>query len=73
MAHANPSIIGQDLRSFKDLIGKAFGEEMVRVAQEGKVTGVSYMWPRPGSDTPVAKESSVIRAADQICGVGYYK
>ena len=35
---------------------------------------VSYMWPRPGADaTPVEKVSFVTKAADQVCGVGYYK
>ncbi len=72
-AHASPSIIGTDLRTFKDRTGKAFGEEMYKSAQEGRVSQVGYMWPRPGSDAPVAKESFVTRVGGQICGVGYYK
>ena len=71
---AHPALKGQDLRTLKDKNGKALGEEMMTVAAEGKVSEVSYMWPRPGADTtPVAKVSFVTKAADQICGVGYYK
>jgi hypothetical protein len=47
---------------------------MMKVATEGKVNEVSYMWPRPGADiTPVQKVSYVTKAGDQLCGVGYYK
>ena len=47
---------------------------MMKVAAEGKVEEVSYMWPRPGADaTPVQKVSFVTKAGDQVCGVGYYK
>ena len=71
---AHPALKGQDLRTLKDKNGKALGEEMMTVAAEGKVSEVSYMWPRPGADTtPVAKVSFVTKAANQICGVGYYK
>jgi hypothetical protein len=37
------------------------------------ITEVSYMFPRPGSDTPVPKVSFVTRVGDEGCGVGYYK
>jgi hypothetical protein len=47
---------------------------MLKVAEEGKVAEVSYMFPRPGSDTtPVAKVALVTKVADQVCAVGYYK
>jgi hypothetical protein len=71
---AHPSLKGKNIREIKDKNGKALGEEMMKVATEGKVDEVSYMWPRPGADTtPVQKVSFVSKAADQVCGVGYYK
>jgi hypothetical protein len=52
---------------------KAFGEKVYKVAQEGKLAEVSYMFPRPGETTPTPKVSFVMKAGDQGCGVGYYK
>jgi signal transduction histidine kinase len=71
---AHPALKGKNLGDIKDKDGKALGEEMMKVATEGKVQEVSYMWPRPGADTtPVQKVSYVTKAGDQVCGVGYYK
>ena len=71
---AHPALKGQDIKMIKDKNGKALGEEMMKVAAEGKVEEVSYMWPRPGADTtPVQKVSFVTKAGDQVCGVGYCK
>jgi signal transduction histidine kinase len=71
---AHPALKGKNIRDIKDKDGKALGEEMMKVATEGKVDEVSYMWPRPGADTTaVQKVSFVTKAADQVCGVGYYK
>jgi hypothetical protein len=56
----------------KDKNGKAFGQEMLKVA-EGKIKEVTCMWPNPGETDPVQKVSYVTRIGDQICGVGYYK
>jgi signal transduction histidine kinase len=72
-AHANPKMIGNNLKTTKDKKGKAFGEEMFKVAEVGKYKQVSYMWPKPGSEEPVQKSSYVTKVADQVCGVGYYK
>jgi signal transduction histidine kinase len=72
-AHADSRIIGRDIREFKDPTGKPFGEEIYTTAQEGRITSVSYSFPRPGTTAPVAKESYVTRVGGQICGVGYYK
>ena len=69
-----PSLIGKNLKELKDSTGKAFGEEMAKVAVEGKINEVNYMFPRPGADTtPVQKTSFITKVTDQTCGVGYYK
>ena len=68
------SVMGQDVRTIKDKAGKAFGEEMYKVVKEGTTAEVSYLWPRPGTDTtPVQKVSFITKVGDQGCGVGYYK
>jgi hypothetical protein len=72
-AHADQAILGRDVREFKDPSGKAFGEEIYRTAQEGRITSVSYVFPRPGTTTPAPKESYVTRVGGQICGVGFYQ
>ena len=70
---AHPTHVGQNLKELKDKKGKAFGAEMFKVAEEGKVKQVSYMWPKPGGNDPVEKVSYVTKVGDQVCGVGYYK
>ena len=70
---AHPKLVGQSLKELKDKAGKALGAEMYQVAKEGKVAEVAYMWPRPGSNDPVAKVSYVTKVGDQVCAVGYYK
>lgn len=70
---AHPKLVGKSLKELKDKAGKAFGEEMYKVAKEGAVTPVSYMWPRPSGGDPVAKVSLVTKVDDQVCAVGYYK
>jgi Single Cache domain 2 len=68
------TFIGMDVKTITDENGKAFGEEMYKTAQqEGKITEVSYMFPRPGATEPVQKISYVTRVGDVACGVGYYK
>lgn len=70
---AHPTLTGKSLKDLKDKAGKALGEEIYSKAQEGTISEVSYMWPRPGSDTPVEKVTFVTKVDDQVCCVGYYK
>lgn len=71
---AHPALKGKQMKELKDKNNFALGEEMMKVAAEGKYAEVAYMWPRPGADTtPVQKVSYVTKVSDQICGVGYYK
>jgi signal transduction histidine kinase len=70
---AHPTLVGKSLKELKDKAGKALGEEMYKVAQEGKISEVSYMWPRTADTDPVQKVSLFTKVGDQICAVGYYK
>ena len=67
-----PSLLGTDVRTLKDKTGKPFGEEVYKAAMEGKITEVSYMFPRPGETEPVQKVSFITKVGDQGCGVGYF-
>ena len=66
-ANAHPKLIGTDLRTIKDKTGKPFGQEMFDTASEGKISEVSYMWPRPDGTEPVRRcptsPSSATRSA----------
>ena len=70
---AHPKLVGKSLKDLKDKANKALGAEMYKVAQAGKISEVSYMWPRPGGTDPVQKVSFVTKVSDQVCAVGYYK
>ena len=73
-SHIDPTRIGMDRNTMKDVTGKPFGEEVQRVATEGKVVEVTYMFPRPGDDkTPIQKVAYATKVGDQVCIVGYYK
>lgn len=69
---AHPTHKGMKIREMKDVNGFAFGEAIMNTAKDGEISEVSYMWPRPDSDTPVEKNTFVTKVDDQICGVGYY-
>jgi hypothetical protein len=75
VAHGNdPTRVGLLTKDLKDATGKLYGEEMLKVAEEGKIAEVSYMFPRPGSDTtPRPKVALVTKVTDHVCAVGYYK
>jgi signal transduction histidine kinase len=70
---AHPTHKGTKLTDIKDVNGFAAGQEIMRIATEGKISEIAYMWPRPSSDTPVQKVTFFTKIHDQICGVGYYK
>jgi signal transduction histidine kinase len=69
---AHPTHKGMKLREMKDVNGFAFGEAIMNTAKDGEISEVTYMWPRPDSDTPVEKKTFVTKVDDQICAVGYY-
>jgi signal transduction histidine kinase len=70
---AHPTHVAKNVKEIKDNNGKLFGEEMFKIAEEGKLKEVTYMWPKPGGTKPVKKVSYVTKVGDQVCGVGYYQ
>ncbi|MBF0183319.1 MAG: methyl-accepting chemotaxis protein [Magnetococcales bacterium] len=69
-----PELDGKDLSGFKDPAGTALFVEMVRVVKEKGAGFVSYQWPKPGQQQPVAKISYVkgFQAWNWIVGSGIY-
>jgi hypothetical protein len=68
-----PTAKGKDVRTLMDPAGNAFGQEMFANVKDGDVIIVDYLFPKPNSIVPVAKESFVEGLGDVACGVGYYK
>ena len=65
--HSAPTRKGGQLKDFPR------GQEVMRTATEGKVSEITYWWPRTGSNMPLEKHTFYTKVGDQICGVGYYK
>ncbi len=74
MHPTKPELEGKDLSATKDPNGKALFIEFVAVARQHGQGFVDYMWPRPGTDAPVAKVSYVRTFAPWgwIIGSGIY-
>jgi cytochrome c len=72
-AHPNPALLGTDIRALKEKDGSPLGEKIYAQLKEGTINTVDYNFPRPGTDTPVPKQSFVTKVGNQGCGVGYYK
>lgn len=72
-AHIDPAQLGRNIKDLYDIDGVAFGQDMMAVAEDGKVKAITYMWPKPGTPVPAQKVTFFTRVADQVCGVGYYK
>ena len=64
---AHPTRRGGQLKDFP------LGQQVMQTATAGKVSEVTYWWPRPGSAKPLEKHTFYTTVGDQICGVGYYK
>jgi hypothetical protein len=54
-----PTTKGKDVRTLIDPTGKRFGQEMFANVRDDDVIIVDYLFPKPNSTVPVAKESFV--------------
>ena len=70
---AHPDLKGEHLQDIVGKKGYPLGQEIMKTATEGKISEVSYWWPRPGSDKPLEKHTFDTKVAGQNCGVGFYK
>ncbi|BCL61341.1 methyl-accepting chemotaxis protein [Desulfomarina profundi] len=69
-----PALDGKDLSGFKDPTGKKLFMEMVSVAKKKGEGFVSYKWPKPGKEKPVAKLSYIrqFKPWGWVIGTGVY-
>jgi methyl-accepting chemotaxis protein len=69
-----PALDNTDLSDIKDPEGKHLFVEFAKVAKEDKEGYVSYMWPKPDSETPLPKLTFVraFSAWGWIVGTGVY-
>jgi methyl-accepting chemotaxis protein len=74
MHPTKPQLDGKDLSGMKDPAGKALFVEMVETVRKSGSGFVSYMWPKPGADKPVAKLSFVkgFEPWGWVIGTGIY-
>jgi len=72
VAHPDPSRVGLVYKDVRDKSGKAYGEEVSRLAVEGEIGEVNYIFPRPTDGLATAKAGLFTKVADHICVVGYY-
>lgn len=74
MHPTNPKLDGQDISGLKDPNGKLFSLEMDKLAKANGSGFFPYMWPKPGSQTPVDKVSYVKAFAPWgwVIGSGVY-
>jgi len=70
---AHPSMKGENLQDIVGKKGFPLGKEIMRTATEGKISEVTYWWPRPGSEKALEKHTFYTKVVGQNCGVGYYK
>jgi signal transduction histidine kinase len=70
---AHPYLKGEHLQDIVGKKGFPVGKEIMQNATEGKVSEVTYWWPRPGSGKPLEKHAFYTKVVGQNCGVGYYK
>jgi len=64
---ASPSSNGKSLNHFGP------GQTVMQTAAEGKVSEITYFWPRPGTIKPLKKHTFYTKIGGQICGVGYWE
>lgn len=73
---AFPKREGTNPRGEKDVLGKAFHDEFLRVAQTRGSGWVDYMFPKPGQEDPSRKWSYVkaveVDGTPAIIGAGFY-
>ena len=70
-----PALIGKNMWNVKDANGVAFTKLMVETAQQNAAGGiVKHLFPKPGSDVPVAKMnySKQFKPWDIVVGAGTY-
>ena len=70
---AHPYMKGENLTNIVGKKGFPLGKEIMQTAAEGKISEVTYWWPRPGTEKALEKHTFYTKVVGQDCGVGFYK
>jgi signal transduction histidine kinase len=71
VAHgAKASLVGRNVMSLKDVDGKAFVAEFLKVQGED---WIDYKWQNPQSKAVENKTSYIVRVGEMVVGVGAYR
>ncbi|MCP4355730.1 MAG: hypothetical protein GY793_08910 [Proteobacteria bacterium] len=74
LAHPyKPTLLGKSAFNAKDVSGKAYGEEIRKIAESGKSGWVSYKFAKPKTGEIAEKETYVLTVKDTILYCGIYK
>ena len=78
LCHPNPAIVGKTAEEIVDANGKKVGVAIRETAAKKGGGWVEYVWPRPGTDKPVAKSTYAmqVKAPDgkmYVVGAGGYE
>lgn len=70
MAHgAKATLVGRNVNALKDVDGKAFVSEFLKIQGED---WVDYKWQNPQTKAVEQKTSYIVRVGDKVVGVGAY-
>lgn len=69
---AHEALVGWDVRTVHDAVGRAIGDVMYTTAKEGQIVEVGFQSPVPGRVSHSPKIAYVTAVRDQICGVSAY-
>lgn len=75
IGHPNKNFLGKNLLAMKDIKGKMFAAEFLKVAKSDKGSGwVDYWWPKLKGGKPVQKVTYIMRVPgqDMFVGIGIY-
>lgn len=59
-----PQLIGKDMSMMKDIKGKLFQMEFLRIAKEKGSGWTEYYWPKPGTKEPLPKATYILKSSD---------
>ena len=62
-----------DVRSSRRRMELHWDRRFLKRRPKGKITTISYNFPKPGATEPSPKEAYVTAVGNEGCGVGYYK
>lgn len=69
----SPRTVGKEMIDVKDMDGKYFNKEMVKLATTKGSGWVEYKWTNPATQKMQDKKSYIERQDDLIIGSGFYK